>query len=382
MNALLRGLALLALLATTAAAQLRVTVTDSAGAALLGARVELWNGSTLITVRATDPDGIAAFTAVESSRATDALVRNIGFAPRRLRVAGAEGPVVVRLERLAHSLPAVTVASVARSCPQDDEPAARALWRGVAQRYGEPSFAGRATMLEQRQATVDERDVGFFYDSELRTGSRFYTPAGMLGGHRQLERRMYVTALDSTHALELFGGWRYPAIEAELAGHFATDSFAAAHTIAEVVRTATTITLRFCARDRRGSGLDGTMQLSESDGFVEARWRFWNPRDRVEQAGGAATFASVRVDDGVAPLTSTSGLFWRRLPSDQFIQRWQRFQEWRFLGDADDAPTAGTLPDDCQPAANYVLCSGISAVVGGGTRITSCNSMPYRCFDD
>lgn len=382
MTALLRGLALLVLLASPATAQLRVAVTDSAGTALLGARVELWNGSTLITVRATDPDGIAAFTAAESPQATDALVRNIGFAPRRVRVAGAEGPVVVRLDRLAQSLPAVTVASVARTCPQADEPAARALWRRVAQRYGEPSFAGRATMLEQRQATVDERDVGFFYESELRTGSRFYTPAGMLGTHRQLESRRYVTALDSTHALELFGGWRYPAIEAELAGHSATDSFAVAHTIAEVSRTASTVTLRFCARDRRGSGLDGTLLLTESEGFIEARWRFWNPRDRVEQAGGAATFASVRVDDGAAPLTSTSGLFWRRLPSDKFIQRWQRFQEWRFLRDSDDALVPAGPADDCQPAANYVVCSGISENVGGGTRITSCNSMPYRCLDD
>src|SRR5690606_34718664 len=103
----------------------------------------------LITVRATDPDGMAAFTAAESPQATDALVRNLGFAPRRVRVAGAEGPVVVRLDRLAQSLPALTVASVARTCPQDDEPAARALRRAVVRRARDdaraaPSDGGRA----------------------------------------------------------------------------------------------------------------------------------------------------------------------------------------------------------------------------------------------
>lgn len=378
----IRLLVLLALVASTASAQLRVAVRDSAGNALLGARVELWSGSALITVRATDPDGIAAFTAVESPRATDVLVRNIGFAPRRVSVIGAASPLVVRVDRLAQSLPAVTVASVARSCPQTDEPEARALWRRVAARYGEPSYAGRTTLLEQRQATVDERDVGFFYEDELRGGSRAYTTAGMEGGHRQIERNGYVAALDSTHSLELFGGWRYPAIEAELSGHFATERFAEGHTLALVARTASSVTLRFCARDRRGDGLDGTLLLSERDGFAEARWRYWNPRDRVEQAGGAATFAGVREDEGVVPLASTSGLFWRRLPSGKFIQRWQRFHEWQFIVGTDEAAAPAGPLLECQPAANYVLCSAISEVAGGGTRITSCTAMPYRCFDD
>ncbi|HRQ77379.1 MAG TPA: hypothetical protein PLY94_02185 [Gemmatimonadaceae bacterium] len=371
---------LLILSTATATGQLRVAVVDSADIALLGARVELWGGSTLITVRATDPDGIASFTAAESPRATDVLVRNIGFAPRRVSVIGATDTIVVRLERLAQSLPAVTVASVARSCPQSDQPEARALWRRVANRYREPSYESRNTMLEQRQGTVDERDVGFFYDAELRLGSRFYTSAGMRGGHHQLERRRYVTALDSTHALELFGGWRYPAIEAELAGHFATDSFAVGHTIAVVARTAASVTLRFCARDRRGTGLDGTLLLSERDGFVEARWRFWNPRDETEQAGGAATFASASAEDEAVPLTSTSGLFWRRLPSGKFIQRWQRFHEWRLVEESQEA-SEELLASTCNPPPTYVLCSGERAQFGTGW-ISSCNSLPYRCFHE
>lgn len=381
MRAWLAG-ALLCLVPDDALAQLRVTVADSAGTALLGARVELWNSATLITVRVTDPDGVAAFTAEESARATDLLARSVGFAPRRVRVADAAGQLTVRLERLAQSLPAVTVASVARTCPQTDEPEARALWARVAARYREPSYEGRSTTLEQRQGTVDERDVGFFYEGELRLGSRAYTPAGVLGGHRQLAERGYVYALDSTHNYELFGGWRYPAVEAELSGHFATDTFAAAHTLAFATRTESSVAIRFCARDRRATGLDGTMQLSDAEGFVEARWRFWNPRDREEEAGGAATFARVMSAAAAEPLTSTSGLFWRRLPSGKFVQRWQRFHEWRFVTDAPDAVEPDGPLRECSPAANYVLCSAISEVGGGGTRITTCNAMPYRCFDD
>ena len=376
------ALLLLSLCSSSAAAQLRVTVVDSAGRALAGARVELWSVATLITVRTADLEGVAAFTEAETARATDALARSVGYAPTRASIAGTDGALTLRLQRLAQSLPAVTIASVARSCPQREQPEARAVWRRVSARYREPSYEGRSSTIEQRQGTVDERDVGFFYESELRTGSRAYTAAGMQGGIRQIERRGYLYALDSTHTLELFGGWRYPAIEAELSGHFATEQFGQRHDFAEVSRSGSTVTLRFCARDRSGNGLDGTLQLSEAEGFVEARWRFWNPRDRVEQAGGAATFASASPDAPPAPLTSTSGLFWRRLPSGKFIQRWQRFHEWTLLEASDGAAEPEAPLADCRPAANYILCSAISVNTGGRGRISTCTAMPYRCFEN
>lgn len=378
MRRLLQVTLMSALCAPSIAAQLRVVVHDSAGVALLGARVELWSGATLIVVRTTDPEGVAAFTPAEAERASDALVRNIGFAQRRVRVAGTSADVVVRLDRLAQSLPAVTIAAALQSCPQEDDPRARELYRNVAARYGEPSFEGRATTFDQREGTVEERDVGFFYESELRGGDRFFTPGGMQGGLQRLARRDYVYVLDGTHNFELFGAWRYPAIEAELAGHFATEDFAAAHAFKEISRTATGITPRFCARDRRGSGLDGTLLLSERDGFVEVRWRFWNARSSAEQAGGAATFASVGTDDP-ARLTSTGGLFWRRLPSGRFVQRWQRFHEWRFFGDGSDDERA--LTSTCLPVENYVVCSANTVQTGGGASRSACQAQPYSCHD-
>jgi len=388
----------LALLSSAASAQIDVHVVDSAGVAIPTARVELWNRSSLIVLRQANFDGLATFTATETAQATDLLVRAIGYNPLRVSLADAEGRLSVRLEKLRQSLPAVTIAAAAQTCPQQDQPTVRALWQRVAARYGEPSFRGRSTELEQRQGTVAEADVGAFYESELRTGTRAYTPLGVRGALQHIADSGYVYPLDEMHTFELFGGWRYAAVEAELAGHFASAGFADAHTFVLSASTNAVTTLRFCARDRRRNGLDGTLQLSETDGFIEARWRFWNPRDGTEQAGGAATFASARALEAVngdeaesagdqrepaaAPLTSTSGLFWRKLPSGRFVQRWQRFHEWHFFDQQYDAALAERPISLCHPPENYVLCSAVSVSGGGGSILSSCNSMPYRCFDD
>lgn len=373
---------LLAITSTVASAQLEVVVSDSTGRGLGGARVELWSGAKLVTVRPTNLDGLAAFTAQETPNATDVLVRSIGYSPRRVSLIDAGARLAVQLERLAQSLPTVTIASVAQTCPQNDDLEARALWLRVAVRYREPALEGRVTTLDQRQGTVDAREVGYFYDSELRTGSRTYTPAGVRGAHEQVARSGYAHELRESHTYDLFGGWQYPPVEAELAGHFATQVFADAHTIGVASRSASVTTLRFCARDRRRSGLDGTLQVSERDGFVEARWRFWNPSDGAEDAGGAATFASVRAEPPPAPLTSTSGLFWRQLPAGKYVQRWQRFHEWRFYVDTGQGVQLEAPASLCQPPINYILCSAISVNVGGGSTMTSCNSMPYGCFEE
>ncbi len=379
---LLRVIACLLLLSSAAAAQLDVLPVDSAGHAVRAARVELWSGATLITVRQANFDGVAAFTSAERERATDVLVRSIGYNPARASLASVGPRLTVRLERLTQSLPAVTVAAVVQACPQADDAGARALWQRVAARYREPTLDGRRTEMEQRQGTVSEDEVGEFHEFELRTGSRAYTTLGVRGALQQIADSGYVYPLEDVHGFELFGGWRYPAVEAELAGHFASPGFAESHSFAMASRDASVVTLRFCGRNRRESGLDGTLRLSEREGFIEARWRFWNPRDGAESAGGAVTFASAGEDAAAMPLTSTSGLFWRKLPSGRFVQRWQRFHEWHLFQQPEDVALTERPVSLCQPPENYVLCSASSVSGAGGSLLSSCNSMPYRCFDD
>ena len=373
---------LLGLSPRAAHAQLEVMVTDSAGRPISGARVELWRTSELLTARSTNAVGSATFDPSEVADATDLHVRRIGYAPARVSLVEASGRLVVQLDLLARSLPSLTVSASVDACPQTDSPEARALWRRVAARYREPSLDGRHTTLDQRMGTVEEIEIGQVQDSELRPGARLFTAEGMQGSYQQLTSRGYAYAVPDSHNYELFGAWQYAQIDAELAGHFATNAFADAHTFAVASRRAAITTLRFCAKDRRRSGLDGILQLSEGDGFVETHWRFWNPRGGAEAAGGAATFAVARADSASEPLVSTSGLFWRQLPTGKFMQRWQSFHEWRLLDGTDENPVAVSLASRCHPPPNYVLCSVTSVRVGRGTTLSDCFSMAYRCFDD
>jgi hypothetical protein len=152
----------------------------------------------------------------------------------------------------------------------------------------------------------------------------------MEGAVGRIERQGYVYPLRGNHAHELFGIWAYPPIEAELAGIFATEVFGAAHSLRIVSENGGSTVIRFCARDRRKTGLDGTMRIDLSGGLVDARWRYWNPARDAELAGGELSFIPAsRVHDKL-PLMSSSGVFWRRLSSGRFAQRWQRYLEWRF----------------------------------------------------
>jgi hypothetical protein len=373
------ALALLVALAPIGAqGQLSVHVADSSGRALMGARVELWSSSAQSAARSTNADGIAAFSAVEARAATVGLVRRIGFAPAHFAFEPTDSAVIVRMSALVLSVPALTITAVARACPQSDEPDARAVWAAAAARFREPSVIGRYSMMEQQTSLVAEADVGIIDGSRVATGWRGYTSLGMEGGVARLERRGYVYALRENHTHEMFGAWQYPPLEAELAGHFASEVFGARHDFRVVSRSASTVMIRYCARDRNASGLDGTMRISGSDGLLDARWRYWNPSRERELAGGEVTFAPAPRDGSIAPLVSTSGLFWRRTPSGRYSQRWQRYIEWTFETEDDvvERPT-----ERCRPPENYVVCSAIRVRRSGGS-VLDCSMMPYHCADE
>lgn len=368
----------LAITPICARAQLDVVVRDSAGRAVEGARVELWGTRSLIAARSTGADGVARYSGAEVVEATAGLVRRIGFAPARFSLASPATSVTVSLEALAFSVPTMTIRAVAESCPQIDEPFARALWEQAAARYAEPSLVGRFTQLEQHTGLVAEADVGIVDGQRVVTGSRAYTTAGMQGATSRIERRGYVYALRPIHQEEMLGAWQYPPIEAELTGHFAAAAFGERHTLRVVSARGGVRVVRYCAADRRQSGLDGTLRISESDGLLDARWRYWNPSPDREPAGGEATFAPASPTGETAPLLATSGLFWRRAPSGRFAQTWQRYVEWRFQ---DEAGIVENPSQSCRPPENYVVCSATRVRRSGGA-LLNCSMMPYHCADE
>lgn len=321
----------LVLAPSLASAQLDVSVTDAGGRPLPSARVELWSATMARASRLTDDAGRVRFAADEIIGSSAVLVRRLGFVPVRhaLATVAPVAAVTIALQPLAASLPSVTIAAVARSCPQPDEVAARELWLSASRLYASPFVEARRSMLERVTEVVEEREVGVGDREVIATGWRGYTRAGMIGARAALQAH-YVRGLPSGHNLPDFGVWRYPALHAELAGHFADSIFAARHTVALTLDARGDTIIRFCARDRKRAGLDGTLRLDATGTFLDARWRYWNPDGSREESGGEVVFAPA--EDGIRyPLVSASGLFWRRLPSGSYRQVWERYTEWVFL---------------------------------------------------
>lgn len=301
---------------------------------LAAARVDLWSATSMLATRLTDERGTVTFTNGESQGALAAIVRRIGFLPVRMTI-DRRLALEVTLDQVSTSLPEVTVAAVARVCPQEDDPVARDVWIRASQHYLSPSVDDRWSRFEQAVGTVTAGGVADFVRDRLQTGSRQYTRAGMAGSRAGMERRGYVYRLSGVHQQDDSGVWEYPPLYAELAGHFVDELFARRHTFRLMPDATSGASLRFCARNRRESGLDGTLRLDRAGTLVDARWLFWAPgRDR-EEAGGEVVFAPVPTW-GPVPLVSASGLFWRRLPSGSYYQRWQRFLHWTLSPSSED----------------------------------------------
>lgn len=314
-------------------AQQVIRVLDISDVPLAAARVELWSTSNLIAARLTDIDGAARFSAPDVARARYILTRRVGYLPSRDPVDGSRDSLVVHLAPLPGALPTVTVSAAQDACPQTDEPAARRLWEAAVARYRTPSLEGRRADTRSGQNQVRERDVGIVDDVQPNGGWRFYSHAGMIGARERILRRGYATPLVGTHHYDDFGIWRYPPLHAELAGQFADSLFGARHSLSLSTTSRRYTELRFCARDRDRTGLDGTLRLAADGSFMDARWRFWNPSRDAELAGGEVSFAPP-ADTGRAPLYSTGGLFWRRLPSGRYWQSWQHYSSWELLPDS------------------------------------------------
>ena len=327
---IVRCVVLLALLAPVMlSAQTEVHVIGPIAQPIFGARVDLWNETAIVASRHTNDAGVAQFSATEMAAASAVLVRRIGFLPTRVSVPQPVGRIEVLLDALAGSLPAVTVNAVATKCPHVGDSSAAVLWRTAATRYRVPSLEGRVSRMEQATAVVVEAAVGEFDGAPRIDGWREYTRLGMEGAHARLSARRYVTPLQDNHQHEMFGLWAYPALDAELAGHFVTPGFGEAHSFERVSVGPAFVVLRFCARDRRRPGLDGTLRLDSTNALLDARWRYWNPLRHSEEAGGEVVFVPPARDLFAQPLLSASGLFWRRLPSGRYAQRWQQYSAWR-----------------------------------------------------
>lgn len=311
-------------------AQLRLDVVGTDRMPVAAAQVELWSPTARKAARVSDDSGRVTFRLAETNGATAVLVRRIGYEPRRVPLGEGVVELEVQLQALAASLPAVTIAAAERACPQPESDQARARWEGSRRLYDSASTLGRTSALKEAEGDIEESELGDVEQMRLTTGARGTTTAGLTGEHDAIAAHGYAWPLHGRHFFREYGLWEYPKLEADYAAHFADPLFGARHSFTILDSGASTgeTVLQFCPRDRRRSGLEGTLRIASDGSFIAARWRFWNPKRNGETAGGEVVFAPRPVDERAPELLAASGLFWRRLPSGLYYQRWQQYERW------------------------------------------------------
>lgn len=321
------------LIPTFSEAQLQVTVQGPAGEPVAAALVQLRRGAQRGATRVTDRTGRAHFTEAEAGGTDLVQARRIGFAPSHTPYSPGTHSLTIVLQSVATVLPEINVGSATQGCPQRDDRAARERWETSRRLYDDTTTLGRTSALQYVASVVDGDSVGQFDPARLLPGYRGTNAPALRGLRADIAEYGYAWMLPERHYYWDYGVWGYPVLEADYAQHFTEALFGARHTFT-FDRTAGSdaVVLRFCPRNRKQSGLEGTLRLEADASLVSARWQYWNPRHDAEPAGGEVVFA-VSVQPGARPvLTAANGLFWRQLRSGRYYQRWQQYDGWVLTG--------------------------------------------------
>lgn len=322
--------------ATAHRAQSQIIVNVQAhGTPLEGVQGELWSSTHRVAQRVSDRSGKFRFSAAEVREAVAIATRRIGFAPTRVALEPGKTEYVVELEELPAPIAELTTLTAVRLCPNVESAEARQLWDAATRRYLTPKAdtLGRFTELTQVVSNVGADSLGVLDPSREGRGAHMAESDWITRGRRLIESQGYVWLMTVAHGEADVGIWRYASLQSWDASHFGADLFAQRHTLSVLGGDEREITLAFCPRSRDETGLEGTLRLARDTSFIAARWAYWNPQRNGETAGGEVVFAppGATASGKPLPLLPLSGLFWRKLLSGRFWQRWEEYDRWILL---------------------------------------------------
>lgn len=329
------------------------------GRPIPSALVELWGPEERIAATLSGPSGDFTFSEDAAARAKGVSVSVLGFRPAVRTLADGQSVVNVVLKVLPISLPEVSVVAITRPCPNVEDPRARALWQGASARYDDNTGArGRAYWARTENGSTDPAEVGHAATQSLQpissafngsrdswggpgSGSRVFRDesfeeAVKHAGYavRNEPRRRYLANRD-------FFEWFYPALGAQHAYHFATDTFGELHTFSIVDEAAESSRIAFCPT-YRGPAIEGTIVVGSDGTFHSADWSF-RTRKPEERAGGEVIFAPWAArEEERGHLVAARSLFWRRVAGRQLIYRSSAVFDCWIISETADAPLLPT----------------------------------------
>jgi hypothetical protein len=339
---LLLAAVLAAILAVPASAQVRGRVVDASDRPVADAVVELWAASDRAAGTRTDPDGRFVIAGVQAEPGFMLTVRRLGLQTRTIPLAGGDTAVVVRMDVQPVVLAPLSVTSSrARTCPNSEDPRARALWERMRSRYWHPASDSVPIFgfVEFRSGAGARADA---HDPEAGRIVAGWTTGPLVPAHPELMARSGYATRASGGAGERTASWSYRALDGGTMQDFTGDHFGSVHTFSLLGVAAGGMTIAFCPRERMGrtGQIEGSLVLAADTTLRWAGWRFRTPAPD-EDAGGEASFDPPDPGLGFA-LLARETVFWRKTSHPRYY-----FESHRFTGWQRRAPgSPGPVPDE------------------------------------
>jgi hypothetical protein len=210
-----------------------------------------------------------------------------------------------------------------------DDDLARELWEHARSRYGGlMDTLGVATYLAEADTIVPLSEFEDLLLPALNLSQRGSASILRFNWTRRIDREGYAFAIRRLDGAAPYDSWVYPPLEADFAPHFVDDVFGERHRFVVDDADEDGWLLAYCPKNDGKPSIRGTITLARDTTFSVVDWIFETP-EPLEHAGGRAHFPPVVAGAGTTYLLPTEAVIWRAVPTGDYLQSYQRYEDWR-----------------------------------------------------
>jgi len=303
---------------------------SDAEAPLEQVRVELWGDAGRLQVVTSEADGRFEFAPRFTESAQALYATRLGYRATRIPVTPGTAYYVLNMAPEPLDMDGIVVDVTVERCERREDRQARELWEALSERYSHAiDSLGAATYLRSAIQAVPLGEIGPVPVAQAASSAqRGSAPLFRSSWRRRVVRDGYARRLSAPSPDGMFEAWGYPPLDADFATHFVDRTFGRLHRflMVEDPESGGWI-LGFCPRNDDRPSIDGYLRVSADTFLVMAEWSFRTP-EPDEGAAGRALFTRGEGGDEGSFLLPSEGLFWRRVDSGRYLQRYQRFEGW------------------------------------------------------
>jgi hypothetical protein len=316
-------------LAGAAAAQIGGVVTRGGGIPVESVSVEAWSAARRVGATMTDELGVFSFPEAIALNTVMLRVSGLGFEVTELTVRSGLTTYDVELTEAPLAVEGLVVTMEEATCEmgRDDE-RGRMLWQYARIRYdGLMDTLGIATYLAEADTIVPLSQLGSLQLPVLNLSQRGSSSLLRFNWTRRIDREGYAFAIRRIDAGKAYDSWVYPPLEADFAPHFADDVFGERHRFV-IEDDSDGWVLAYCPKKTDKPSIKGTITIARDTTFAAVDWLFETP-EPMEHAGGRASFKPILSKLILSHLLPTEAVIWRAIPEGDYLQSYQRYEDWR-----------------------------------------------------